>query len=118
VLIIDDHRDSIDALATLLEQRGHRVLTAFDGRHGVEIAKNEHPSVIICDIGLPSMDGYQVARTLREEKSTAAITLFALSGSGTREAIRRAREAGFDRHLTKPVDVASLLDLVSTAGAD
>jgi CheY-like chemotaxis protein len=82
----------------------------------LELAKSKHPDLIICDLGLPTMDGYEVARALRETRSTADIALLALSGYGHRDAIRLAREAGFDRHLIKPVDPGSLLDLVATLG--
>jgi signal transduction histidine kinase len=116
VLIIDDHRDSIEGLTMLLEQCGHTVFTAYDGREGLEIAKAEHPDLVICDLGLPTMDGYEVARALRADRSTVDMTLFALTGYGDPDATRRASEAGFDRHLIKPVDPEALLELIALVG--
>ena len=89
----------------MLELNGHEVAVALAGHSGVEAARQFHPEVVFCDIGLPGgMDGYAVARTLRQDPTLGATYLVALTGYGQEDDCRRAREAGFDLHLTKPVD--------------
>ncbi|HJX27575.1 MAG TPA: ATP-binding protein [Thermoanaerobaculia bacterium] len=113
VLVIEDHPDAAESLKMLLEITGHRVDLAADGRAGLDAACRLRPDVVICDIGLPGMNGYAVAQALRESEETGGAYLVALTGYGQVEDRRRAQEAGFDRHLTKPVDfdtMASLLD--------
>ena len=117
VLVIDDHRDSVEGLQLLLEQCGHKVLIAYDGRSGLDIATAEHPDLVICDLGLPTVDGYAVATELRRNPATADIVLFALSGYGDHDTIQRAADVGFDRHLIKPVDPAALLELLAGLGS-
>jgi CheY-like chemotaxis protein len=115
VLIIEDHPDAADSLALLLELLGHEPRVARDGQQGVEAAREFHPDVILCDIGLPVMDGYQVARRLRGQPEVAPRLLVALTGYSQEEDCRRAFAAGFDRHYTKPADpdeIISLLDHV------
>jgi CheY-like chemotaxis protein len=93
----------------LLGLVGHRVETASTGAAGVEVARAFHPQVVLSDIGLPGgMDGYAVARALRQEPALASAHLIALTGYAQEEDQRCAREAGFDRHLVKPVDFAEL----------
>ena len=93
----------------LLGLVGHRVETAYTGATGVEAARAFHPQVVLCDIGLPGgMDGYAVARALRQEPALASAHLIALTGYAQEEDQRCAREAGFNRHMTKPVDFAEL----------
>jgi PAS domain S-box-containing protein len=104
VLVIEDHRDAAESLRMLLRLYGHRVDIARTGLDGLEAARQLRPDVVLCDIGLPGgMDGYAVARALRSDSNQAAV-LIALSGYGQDEDRRQARQAGFDRHLTKPVD--------------
>lgn len=112
VLLIEDHPDAAESLKMLLEITGHRVDLALDGRAGLDAARRLHPDVVICDIGLPGMDGYAVARALRASEEIGGIYLIALSGYGQEEDRRRAQEAGFDRHLTKPVDFDTLTSLL------
>jgi CheY-like chemotaxis protein len=93
----------------LLELGGHAVDVAFNGPEGIEAARHFAPEVVLCDIGLPGgMDGYAVARTLRKEPTLAGVYLIAMSGYGQVEDQRRAKEAGFDVHLIKPVESIEL----------
>jgi signal transduction histidine kinase/ActR/RegA family two-component response regulator len=116
VLAIEDNVDAADALAELLELWGYNARIAHSGQAGVAIAREFQPQVVIVDIGLPGMDGYDVARRLREEDATANAILVALTGYGHNEDRARARTAGFDRHLTKPVDPDTLYALLARIG--
>ena len=116
VLVVEDNKDAADSLRILLEVYGYQVAVAYTGPDGVRAAVEHRPEVVICDIGLPGMDGYRVARALRENPATAAARLIALTGYGQDEDRRRAREAGFDEHLTKPADPAVLGSLLAAAG--
>ena len=113
ILVVEDNRDAADSLGMMLELAGHGVAVAYTGREGLEAAGRFRPDVALCDIGLPGgMDGYDLARALRQDERTAGIHLIAISGYGQDEDQRRARAAGFDRHLTKPVDPALLLRML------
>ncbi|HYG62802.1 MAG TPA: ATP-binding protein, partial [Thermoanaerobaculia bacterium] len=114
ILVIEDNVDAAESMQLLLELAGHQVTTAFDGPSGVSEAHRFQPSVVLCDIGLPGdMDGYAVARELRRDGLPASAKLIALTGYGQEEDQRRSREAGFDLHLTKPVDPAALGKLLA-----
>ena len=102
ILIIEDHDDAREALRALLELEGHSVEAAASGPRGVELAQANMPDIALVDIGLPEVDGYEVARRLRGLKSGRPY-LIALTGYGQPEDRRLAEEAGFDRHLVKPV---------------
>jgi PAS domain S-box-containing protein len=115
VLVVEDNRDAAETLRELLELFGHTVEIAYSGPAGVEAAREFHPEVVLCDLGLPGMDGYAVAAELRRDPTTAATRLIAVSGYGQAEDRYRSQEAGFDVHLTKPVDMAELERLL-TAG--
>jgi CheY-like chemotaxis protein len=112
VLVVEDNRDSAQSLRDVLELSGYSVAVAFSGTAGVETARQFRPDVVLCDIGLPGLDGYGVAMALRQDPMTAAARLIAVSGYGQEEDQRRSREAGFDRHLTKPVDFPALWQLL------
>jgi signal transduction histidine kinase/CheY-like chemotaxis protein len=112
VLVVEDNVDAAHSLETLLHLSGHFVDVADSGPAGVEAARRLRPEVVLCDIGLPGMDGYAVARALRREPATAGVRLIALTGYGQQEDQRLAREAGFDLHLTKPVDFEELRRLL------
>ena len=112
VMVVDDNKDAADGLAMLLELEGHRVHVAYDPHAALERAQIEKPPVMVLDIGLPGMDGYELARRLRKNPDTTSATLIALSGYGQEEDRRRAREAGFDHHLVKPVDPERLSSLL------
>ena len=116
ILVVDDHRDSADALKRLLELDGNEVSVAYDGPDGLAAARTFSPNVLVCDIGLPGMDGFEVARRLRSAPETESIHLIALTGFGDEDTIRAAREAGFRRHLTKPVDTNRLAKLLAECG--
>jgi CheY-like chemotaxis protein len=97
-------------MATMLASFGYPVLQARDGLEGVKMALAECPGVALVDIGLPGIDGYEVARRLRRESATRELRLIAVTGYGLAEDQRRVLEAGFDLHMVKPVDVAALIE--------
>jgi PAS domain S-box-containing protein len=113
ILVVDDNRDGADSLATMLRLMGHDTRTAYDGQEGVEAAGTFHPEVVLLDIGLPRLDGYQACRRIREQAGGRQVVLVAITGWGQGEDKRRAAEAGFNHHLTKPVDPADLEKLLS-----
>ncbi|WP_036166257.1 response regulator [Massilia sp. 9096] len=109
VLLIEDNDDGREMMATMLASYGYPVLQARDGLEGVRVALAERPGVALVDIGLPGIDGYEVARRLRDDPATRALRLIALTGYGLAEDQRRVLEAGFDLHMVKPVDLPALL---------
>jgi two-component system CheB/CheR fusion protein len=115
ILIVDDSWDGADTLARLLRADGHDVRTAADGRSALEAAEAFQPEVVLLDIGLPGMSGFEVAEHLRRRPGTSSTVLIALTGYGQERDRDRARQAGFDRHLTKPVDHPALLRLLRSA---
>jgi CheY-like chemotaxis protein len=114
VVLIEDNRDAADTLRELLALCGHRVELARDGAAGIELARESRPDVVLCDLGLPVVDGYEVARTLRRTPDLAGTLLIAVSGYGSPQAREQALEAGFDHHLTKPVDFHELSRLIGS----
>jgi CheY-like chemotaxis protein/two-component sensor histidine kinase len=116
VLIVDDNVDLANGLARLLGLLGHSVHVAHDGRDAIEAARAFVPQVVLLDIGLPTMDGYQVARELRMQDFGKAARIIAITGYGQEEDRRRSYEAGFDHHLVKPIDFNSLTTLFATPG--
>jgi PAS domain S-box-containing protein len=114
ILVVDDNQDSADSLALLLKLAGHETHTAYDGLLALEEADRIRPEVILLDIGLPELNGYEVAHTLREKTWGKNILLLALTGWGQPENRRRTQESGFDGHLVKPVEVASLMEIVGS----
>jgi two-component system CheB/CheR fusion protein len=109
VLVVEDDRDSAEGIAALLRLRGHSVEVALDGPSALAKARDFRPDVVLCDIGLPGeLDGYEVARALRSDPALKSARLIALTGYGQRDDQRRANEAGFDAHLTKPADLTQL----------
>jgi CheY-like chemotaxis protein len=116
VLVVEDNKDAAESLQMLLETYGYQVEVAHTGPEGVRAAESHRPDVIICDIGLPGMDGYRVAEALRGNPLTAAVRLIALTGYGQEEDRRRAKEAGFDEHLTKPADPVALEAVIAATG--
>ena len=107
VLIADDNVDSATVLAILLRASGHEVQTVHDGMAALESSQSFRPDLVILDIGMPILNGYDVARRIRS-RCDSHMTLVAITGWGQEQDKRRAREAGFDHHLTKPVDVTTL----------
>jgi two-component system CheB/CheR fusion protein len=114
ILIVEDSVGAAAALAELLELEGHQVWVAHDGAAALAAALSCRPEVVLCDIGLPGMDGYEVARRLRQELHLEDTLLIALTGYGQEEDRRRSQAAGFAHHLVKPVDVATLAALLAT----
>jgi PAS domain S-box-containing protein len=110
VLVVEDHPDAAESLRLLLEILGHQVALARSGPEGVQAARTWQPDVVLCDIGLPGLDGYGVARALRQTSTTAR--LIAVTGYGKEEDRRRSREAGFDHHLVKPANPQELQRLL------
>src|SRR5262249_12526600 len=117
VLIVDDNRDGAESLAIMLRLWGHKVFVAFDGPSALVAALQHAPEFIILDIGLPGMDGYEVAQQLRQQAADARV-LVALTGYGQEEARRRAIDSGFDHHLLKPVNPDELQRLLSQPAAE
>nr|WP_267876711.1 ATP-binding protein [Massilia genomosp. 1] len=112
ILLIEDNDDGREMMATMLGAYGYAVRHAADGVQGVQMARSFLPDVALVDIGLPGIDGYEVARRLRQDGDTRHIKLIALTGYGLADDQRRVLEAGFDKHLVKPVDIAHLLDAI------
>jgi CheY-like chemotaxis protein len=113
ILVVDDNVDTARGMAKLLSLLGHDVETAFDGPSAVEAARRFLPDVVLLDIGLPGMSGYEVAEVLRREEFGSRLLVIAVTGYGQEEDRRRSREAGFDYHLVKPVDHDALIALLS-----
>jgi PAS domain S-box-containing protein len=112
VLLVDDNRDAAHSLATLVELLGHEVRVAYDGAEALEVAAEFRPQVVLLDIGLPKMNGYDVARRIREQAWGEGVVLAAVTGWGQDHDREQAREAGFDRHLTKPVQLETVRGLL------
>lgn len=108
VLVVDDNRDAAESMRMLLQVLGHETRAAFDGRDAVAIATEYRPEVVLLDLGMPGMDGYELARALRGLPGFEHVTLVALTGFGSEEHRLRTIEAGIDRHLVKPVEIAAL----------
>jgi CheY-like chemotaxis protein len=115
VVLVDDSADSRTTLADVLEMLGHHVLLAADGPEALRLAWEEQPEAYVVDIGLPGMDGYEVARKLRQTPAGEQALLIALSGYGSPQDRERARQAGFDAHLTKPANIEELQGLLTSA---
>lgn len=112
VLVVDDNEDAAFVVAELLMARGHIVEVATGGRQGFDAARARLPDVVLLDIGMPLMDGYQAATALRGEASTRSIRLVALTAWGDSESRARAIKCGFDLHLVKPANFAALFSAV------
>ena len=116
VLIIEDNLDAAETLRLVLEMGDHEVTVAYDGRAGIEKVRAFHPDLVLCDIGLPEMDGYAVARAIRADPALASTELVAVTGYALPDDLRKVREAGFDRHLAKPVPLAQLEEVLRAGG--
>ena len=112
VLIVEDNQDAGEMYRILFELSGHEVLLAENGPHGLELLKSARPDIALVDIGLPGMDGYEIARRFRAEPDGDRVTLVALTGYASPVDRDRSRKAGFDLHLIKPVDPAALKSLL------
>jgi CheY-like chemotaxis protein len=118
VVLIDDNRDMVETLATLLSLDGHEVKCAYDGESGLQLVKSVKPDLVFCDIGLPGgRDGYAVARSVREDPAINNIFMVALSGYGQEKDKKLALESGFNEHLLKPVDFNGLTTMINAAAS-
>ena len=113
LLVVDDNRDAADSLAEVLKLMGNNVRTAYDGQEAVQAAGEFRPRVVLCDIGLPKLNGYEVCRRIREQPWGTNMLLIAVTGWGQDNDKRQSKEAGFDRHMVKPVDPQSLMKLLA-----
>jgi CheY-like chemotaxis protein len=113
ILVVDDNRDAVDALAMMLRLNGSDVEVAYDGASGLATAQSFRPDAVVLDIGLPGMDGYEVARRLRTRPETADKLIVAVTGYGQKEDRERAHASGFDHHLVKPIESETLIRLLA-----
>lgn len=114
VLVVDDNVDTVTTLAMLVRESGHEVRTAFDGSAVLETALDFRPQVVLLDIGLPGLNGFEVARRIRQQKVLTDVVLVAMTGYGQSGDRARSKEAGFDHHLVKPGDFAKVLEILAT----
>ena len=117
VLVVDDNVDSAESLALLLEESGHEVWTAHDGPTALQAVIDNRPDVVLLDIGLPGMDGNEVAKRIRQQPKLKNVVLVAMTGYGQESDRKRSQEAGFDHHLVKPVELAALEKLLAAPDA-
>jgi CheY-like chemotaxis protein len=113
ILVVDDNRDSAESLALLLSLDGHEIRTAHDGEAAVREAAAWRPDVVLLDIGLPLLNGYDAGRRIRDLPDGKGMTVIALTGWGQDEDLQRSKDAGFDAHLVKPVDPDALQALLA-----
>ena len=112
VLVVDDNVDAAEALGLLLQATGHDARMAYDGVSAVIVALEFRPNVVLLDIGLPGLDGYEVAKRLRQDASLDGVVLIAITGCGQETVKQRTHEAEFDRHFVKLVDPQALMKLL------
>ena len=111
ILVVDDNADAADSLGMLLEVRGDQVRIAYDGLEALDAEADFRPEVVLLDIGMPKLSGYDVAKRIRQVRGNAVL-IVAITGWGQEDDRQRARDAGFNYHFTKPVDFERLLDLI------
>lgn len=112
VLVVDDNQDGAESMTFLLQSMGQEVTTAHDGLEAVERAESFRPRIVLMDIGLPKLNGYEAAKRIRDMPGGGEIVMVALTGWGQDEDRRRSQEAGFDHHWVKPVDLQKLRELL------
>lgn len=113
ILVVDDDADVAWTTAALLKLEGHDTHIAKDGREAIELVRQLHPSIVLMDLGMPSVDGFEAAKQIRKQEGGTKILLCAISAYGTEDIIKRVKEAGFDRYLRKPAnfdDVSAIID--------
>ena len=113
ILVVDDNRDSANSLAMLLRAMGNEVRTAYDRQEGLDTAQDYRPHVVLLDIGLPKLNGYEACRHIRKQSWGKSIMLIAATGWGQEEDRRKSQEAGFDHHMVKPVNPRVLMKLLA-----
>ena len=114
VLVVDDNRDSADSLATFLKMAGHVTYSAYDGIEACDVVEKIRPEVVLLDIGLPKLNGFEVCRRIREQSWGKGVVIIALTGWGQNEDRRKSIDAGFDNHMVKPVDPVALMKMLSS----
>jgi DNA-binding response OmpR family regulator len=114
VLVVDDALDIVRTSAILLQHAGFEVRTATNGHDAIKVAGEFHPQIVLLDVGLPDLDGYEIARRLRAGRTLQMMTLIAITAYGREEDHMRAKAAGFDHHLVKPVPFANILALIGS----
>ena len=114
VLVVDDNEDAAESLAALLAINGHETRMAHDGPDALELARQFHPDVVFLDIGMPTLDGHETARLIRQQPWGRTMVLVALTGWGQSEDRRRSKDAGFNHHLVKPADPAVVEKLLAS----
>jgi CheY-like chemotaxis protein len=112
ILVVDDNRDAADSAGTLLLLWGHQVRVAYDGPSALTMAREYLPEVCLLDLGMPGMNGYEVADHMRRDPALVSMRLIAMTGFDTEADLQRTREAGFDAHLVKPVEIAALQEVL------
>lgn len=112
VLVVDDNVDQANSIALLLEHAGHDVQVAHDGLKALELARSTRPEFVFLDLGLPKLDGFEVARALRREPALAGVRIIAVTGYAQESDRARALEAGIDQHIVKPADPAFIESLL------
>jgi CheY-like chemotaxis protein len=117
VLVVDDNRDAAISLAVMLRLMGNESKTAHDGLEALEVAAAFRPDLILLDIGMPKLNGYDTARQIRQQPWGKHVTLVALTGWGQEEDRRKSREAGFDSHMVKPIQLPDLEKLLALSNA-
>jgi CheY-like chemotaxis protein len=113
VLVADDNRDAAETLALLLDMEGYETAVAYDGLQALDSIRRNRPDAVILDIGMPDLNGYEVARRIREEEWGRNLFLLAITGWGHPDDVARAKAAGFNEHLTKPVDADNVVRLLA-----
>jgi CheY-like chemotaxis protein len=113
ILVVEDNKDSADSLKMLLRLKGNDIRTAYDGLEAGEVAETFRPDLVLLDIGLPKLNGYEVARRIRQQPWGRDVVLVALTGWGQDEDRRRSQEAGFNLHIVKPLELAALEELLA-----
>jgi CheY-like chemotaxis protein len=116
ILVVDDNADAADSLGMLLEVRGDQVRIAYDGLEALAAEAEFRPEVVLLDIGMPRLSGYDVAKRIRAARGDSVL-IVAITGWGQEDDRQRARDAGFNHHFTKPVDFEMLLDLIDRSAA-
>jgi CheY-like chemotaxis protein len=112
ILVVDDYRDAAEFFAVLLKHLGHDVRTASDGFQAIAVAEEFRPEVILLDLGLPDLNGFETAKRIRKESWSERTVLIAISGYGNKRDRQLSQEAGFDAHLLKPASVKDIVDLI------
>ena len=112
ILVVDDDKNCAQTAMWLLEMLGHIAQMAMDGRTAIELAKSFHPDVVLCDIGMPGMNGYVICKAMRKEPVLQNTLFVAQTGWGQKEHRERSKEAGFDYHLVKPIDIEMLKNIL------